>query len=86
MTEDELPSFDLMELKEQIKFQESNAVVASWHVNFFVKEDDDIHVHVALEVQSKEPTKKMMMIQESTMHEVVVVGVDTRDPMVLDCG
>ena len=29
MTEDELPSFDLMELKEQIKFQESNAVVAS---------------------------------------------------------
>ena len=81
-----LQYFDLMELEEQIEFQESNAVVASWHVNFFVKVDDDIHVHAALEVQSKEPTKKMMMIQESTMHEVVVVGVDTRDPMVLDCG
>ena len=24
--------------------------------------DDDIHVHAALEVQSKEPTKKVMMI------------------------
>ena len=29
MTEDELQSFDLMELEEQIKFQESNTVVAS---------------------------------------------------------
>ena len=47
--------------------------------------DDDIHVHVALEVQSKEPIKKIMAIQEFAMHEVVV-GVDTRDPMVLDCG
>ena len=48
--------------------------------------DDHIHVHTTLEVQSKELTKKMMMIQESTMHEVVVVGVDTRDPMALDYG
>ena len=48
--------------------------------------DDDIHVHAALEVQSKELTKKVMMIQESTTHEVVVVGVNTSDPMVFDCG
>ena len=27
-----------------------------------------------------------MMIQESTMHKVVAVGVDTSDPMVFDCG
>ena len=86
MTEDELQSFDLMELEEQIKFQESNTVVASQDVDFFVKVDDDILVHAALEVQSKEPIKKIMTIQESAMHEVVVVGVDTRDPMVLDCG
>ena len=38
--------------------------------------DDDIHVHTTLEVQSKKPTKKVMMIQESTMQEPVVVGVD----------
>ena len=48
--------------------------------------DDDIHVHAALEVQSKEPIKKIMMIQEFAMHEVVVGGVDTRDPMALVCG
>ena len=48
--------------------------------------DDDIHVHVALKVQSKEPTKKVTMIQESTTHEVVAVGVNTSDPMVFDCG
>ena len=48
--------------------------------------DDDIHVHVALKVQSKEPTKKLMMIQESTMHGIVAVRVDTSDPMLFDCG
>ena len=26
------------------------------------------------------------MIQDSTMHKVVAVGVDTSDPMVFDCG
>ena len=26
------------------------------------------------------------MIQESTMHEVVAIGMDTSDPMVFDCG
>ena len=62
MTEEELQSLDSMELKEQIKFQESTTVVASWDVNFYVKVDDDIHKDAALEVQSKEPTKKVMMI------------------------
>ena len=47
---------------------------------------DDIHVHASLEVQSKEPTKKVMMIQESTMHEVVVVGMDISDPVVFNYG
>ena len=51
-----------MELEEQIKFQEFTAIVASQDVDFCVKVDDDIHVHVAFEVQSKEPTKKMMTI------------------------
>ena len=37
--------------------------------------DDDIHIHVGLKVQSKEPMKKVMMIQESTIQESVV-GVD----------
>ena len=62
MTEEELQSLDLMELEEQIKFQESTAVVASRDVDFCVKLDDDIHVHAALEVQSKEPKKKVMLI------------------------
>ena len=58
MTEEELQSLDSMELKEQIKFQESTTVVASWDVNFYVKVDDDIHEDAALEVQSKEPTRR----------------------------
>ena len=62
MTEKELQSLDSMELKEQIKFQEFIAVVASRDVNFCVKVDGDIHVHATLEIQSKEPTKKVMMI------------------------
>ena len=37
--------------------------------------DDDIHVHASLKVRSKELTKKVMMIQESTIQESVV-GVD----------
>ena len=65
-----------MELKEQIKFQESTIVVASQDVDNSVKENDNIHVHTALEVQSKELKKKVIMIQESTMQEAVVVGVD----------
>ena len=62
MTEEELQSLDSMELEEQIKFQESTTVVVSRDVDFCVKVDDDIHVRAALEVQSKEPTKKVMMI------------------------
>ena len=48
MTEKELQSLDSMELKEQIKFQESIAVIASRDVDFCVKVDDDVHVHIAL--------------------------------------
>ena len=62
MMEEELQSLNSMKLKEQINFQESTFVVASRDVDFCVKVDDDIHVHIALEVQSKEPTKKVMMI------------------------
>ena len=51
-----------MEFEEQIKFQESTTIDASHDVNFCVKGDDDIHEDAALEVQSKEPTKKKMMI------------------------
>ena len=86
ITEDDLQYLNSKKLKEQIKFQESTTAVASWDVDFCVKVDDDIHVHAAYEFRSKEPTKKVMMIQESTMLEVVVVGVDTSDPMVFDCG
>ena len=86
MIEEELQSLDSMELEEQIKFQESTTVVTSWNVDICVKVDDDIHVHAALEVKSKEPIKKVMMIQKSTTHEVVAVGVNTSDPMVFDCG
>ena len=50
MTEEELQSLNSMKLEEQIKFQESNAVVASRDVDSCVKVDDDIHVHAALEV------------------------------------
>ena len=62
MTEEELQSLDSMKLEEQIKFQESTTVVASWDVDFCVKVDDDIHEYAALEIQLKEPTKKVMMI------------------------
>ena len=86
MMEEELQSLDSMELEEKIKFQESIVVVASQDVDFCVKVDDDIHVHAALEVQFKELTKKLMMMQESTVHEVVAVGMDMSDPMVFDCG
>ena len=58
MTEEELQSLDSMELEEQIKFQESIAVVASLDVDFSVKVDDDIHEDAALEVQSKERTRR----------------------------
>ena len=62
MMEEVLQSLDSMELKEQIKFQESTAIVASRNVDFCVKVDDDIHKDATLEVQFKEPTKKVMMI------------------------
>ena len=62
MREEELQSLDSMELEEQIKFQETTAVVASRDVDFCVKVDDDIHVYATLEVQSKELTKKVMII------------------------
>ena len=62
MMEEELQSLNSMKLEEQIKFQESTAVVAGQDVDFCVKVDDDIHVHAAFEVQSKEQTKKVMMI------------------------
>ena len=39
-----------MELEEQIRFQESTAIVTSREVDFCVKVDDDIHVHAALKV------------------------------------
>ena len=58
MREEELQSLDSMELEEQIKFQETAAVVASQDVDFCVKVDDDIHEDAALEVQSKEPTRR----------------------------
>ena len=86
MTEEELQSLDSMELKKQIKFQESTTVIARQDVDFCVKVDDDIPVHTAIKIQSKEPTKKVMMIQESTMHEAVAVGMDTSDPMAFDYG
>ena len=50
MMENELEFLDSMELEEQIEFQESTAIVASWDVNFYVKVDNDIHVHAALKV------------------------------------
>ena len=62
MTKEDLQSLDSMEFKEQIQFQESTTIVASQYVNFCVKVDDDIHEDAALEVQSKEPIKKKMMI------------------------
>ena len=49
MVEEELQSLDSMEVEKQIKFQESTAVVTSQDVDFCVKVDDVIHVHVALE-------------------------------------
>ena len=67
MTEEELQSLDSMELKEQTKFQESIVIVASRDIDFCVKVDDNIHVYAALEVQSKEPTNKVMMIFPETI-------------------
>ena len=39
-------SLDSMKFEEQIKFQESTVVVASWDVDFCVKVDNDIHVYM----------------------------------------
>ena len=62
MTKEELQSLDSIELEEQIKFEESTTIVASRDVDFCVKVDDDIHEDTTLEVQSKEPIKKVVMI------------------------
>ena len=76
MTEEELQSLDSMKLEEQIKFQESTDVVARWDVDFCVKVDDDIHVYAALEIQSKEPTKKVMVIfQEPILDAPMEVSI-----------
>ena len=48
MTKEDLQSLDSMEFEEQIKFQESTAIVASQDVDFCVKVDDDIHEDAAL--------------------------------------
>ena len=77
MVEEELQSLDSMEVEKQIKFQESTAVVTSQDVDFCVKVDDDIHVHVALEAQSKEPTKKEMMIfQEPILNAPMEASIE----------
>ena len=69
-----------MELEEQIKFQESTAVVARRDVDFCVKVDDDIHVHAALEVQSKKPRKKVMMIfQEPILDAPMEASIQESD-------
>ena len=58
MTEDELQSLDSMELKEQIKFQESTAVVASWGIDFCDKVDDDIMYTLPLKFNPKNQQRK----------------------------
>ena len=50
MTEEELQFLDSIKLEEQIGFQESTAVVASRDVKFYVKVDNNIHVHTTLKV------------------------------------
>ena len=70
--EEELQSLDSMKLEEQIKFQESTVIVASQDVDFCVKVDDDIHVYATLEVQSKELTKKVMIIFEEPIFDAPI--------------
>ena len=43
ITEDDLQYLNSKKLEEQIKFQESTTVVASWDVDFFVKVDDAMY-------------------------------------------
>ena len=47
-----------MELEEEIKFQESIAVVASRDVDFCVKVDEDIHVHATLKFNPKNQQRR----------------------------
>ena len=61
-----------MKFEEQIKFQESTVVVASQDVDFCVKVDDDIHVYATLEVQSKELTKKVMIIFQEPIFDAPI--------------
>ena len=49
-------------------------------VDFCVKVGDDIHVHAALEVQSKEPRKKVMMIfQEPILDAPMEASIQESD-------
>ena len=49
-------------------------------VDFCVKVDDDIHVHAALEVRSKEPRKKVMMIfQEPILDAPMEASIQESD-------
>ena len=70
--EEELQSLDSMKLEKQIKFQESTVIVASQDVDFCVKVDDDIHVYATLEVQSKELTKKVMIIFQEPIFDAPI--------------
>ena len=49
MSKEESQPFDLIELKEKIKFQEPIFAVTNRDADFYIKVDDDVHVHAALE-------------------------------------
>ncbi|KAK9985404.1 hypothetical protein SO802_030355 [Lithocarpus litseifolius] len=87
ITEEELLSLDSMKLEEQIKFQKSTAAITSRDVDLCVKVDDDINIHVALEVQLKEPTKKASiqdsMIQELAIQVSVIQESKIQEPTIL---
>ena len=55
MSEKDLQPLDSIELKEKIKIQEPTSTVTNRDANLYVKVDDDVHVHAALEchVQSR---------------------------------
>ena len=79
MTEEELQSLDSMKLEEQIKFQESTAVVASWDVDFCVKVDDDIpRTNCWWEASIQES-----MIQELAIQVLVIQEFKIQVPTIL---
>jgi len=45
ISKEKLQSLELMELKEKIKFQEPTSTFTNRDANFYVKVDDDVHVH-----------------------------------------